>query len=235
MTATQCAAATAQDRAPGVAAQHLPSRPHRSLRLLCGLRTARPAACCRWTVGMRASRAAVQVTKPPNFPLQPAALPAAREPGHAGHAATTASTRRRTHFSTSSCATTHISMMRHAIAHGRILTPTLVNSGNREAGSIATPVAHARPHPQGQSVLRVRPCVVVTALIVLLKAVHCRPQVMTRPFLSSRRSLAAEAVDARALGCASSPPGRCWTSWQSASTIDSSLPVSLSQSPPPRC
>lgn len=172
----------------------------------------KPAACYRWTVATRALRGAERATKFRNFLLQPAALPAAREPGHAGLAAITASTRRRTLFSMSSCAMTLILMMHRVIAHVHILTLMRGSNGNREDGSTATLVVHARPRPLGRPALHVRPCGVGTALIVLLKAVRCPSRVMTHPFLSSRRSLAVEAVVAQALGCALSPPGHCWTS-----------------------
>lgn len=212
MTATQCAAAIARARVPGVEAQHPPSRPLSSLHLLCGLRTAKPAACYRWTVATRASRDEGRATKFPNFLFQPAVLPAAREPGHAGHAAITVLTRRRTLFSMSSCAMTLILMTLRVTVHVRILTLMHGSNGNREAGSTATPAAHARPRPLRRPAPHVRPYAVGTVLTVLLKAVRCPSRVMTHPFLSSRRSLEVEAVVAQDLGCVLSPPGHCWTS-----------------------
>lgn len=212
MTATQCAAGIAQAQVLGVEAQHPPSRLLPSLHLLCGLRTAKPAACYRWTVATRASRDEGRATKFPNFLFQPVVLPAAREPGHEGHAAITASTRRRTLFSMSSCAMTLILMMLRVTAHVHILTLMRGSNGNREADSTATPAAHARPRPLGRLAPHVRPYAVGTALTVLLKAVLCPSRVMIHPFLSSRRSLAVEAVVAQAPGCVLSPPGHCWTS-----------------------
>lgn len=235
MTATQCAAAIVRARVPEVEVQHLPSHPLPSLHLLCDLRTAKPAAFFRWTVATRASRGAERATKFRNFLLQPAAPHAAREPGHAGRAAITASMRRRTLFSMSSCATTLILTMRHVTAHVRILTLMLGSNGNREAGSTVTRVGHARPRPLERPAPHARPYAAATALIVLLKVARCPSRVMTHPFLSSRRSLVVEAAAAQALGWALSPPGHCWTSWQPASTRDSSLPVLLSQLPHPRC
>lgn len=158
---------------------------------------------------MRALKGAEQATKFQNFLLQLAALPAAREPGHAGRAAITASTKRRTLFSMSSCAMTLISMMHRVTAHVRILTLMHGSNGNREDGSTVTPVVHEQPRPLGWPALHVRHYAVGTALIVLLKAVRCPSRVMTHPFLSSRRSQAVEAVVAQALGCALSPPGHC--------------------------
>lgn len=239
MTATQCAAAIAPAQVLGVEAQHPPSRPLLSLRLPCGLRTAKPAACYRWTVATRASRDVELAMKFPNFLLQfvalPAVLPAAREPGHAGRAAITASMRRRTLFSMNSCATTLILMMLRDTAHVRILILMRGSNGNREAGSTATPEVHVWPRPLGLPAPHVPPYAVGIVLIVLLKAVRRPSRVMTHPFRSSRRSLVVEVVVAQALGYVLSPPGHCWTSWQLASTRDSSLPVLLSQLPHPRC
>lgn len=236
MTATQCAAAIARAQVPGVEAQHPPSRPLLSLHLPCGLRTAaKPAACYRWTVATRASRDVELAMKFPNFLLQLVALPAAREPGHAGRVAITASMRRRTLFSMNSCATTLILMMLRDTAHVRILILMRGSNGNREAGSTATPEVHVWPRPLGLPAPHVPPYAVGIVLIVLLKAVRRPSRVMTHPFPSSRRSLVVEVVVAQALGYVLSPPGHCWTSWQLASTRDSSLPVLLSQLPHPRC
>lgn len=211
MTVTQCAAAIARARVPGVEAQHPPFRPLLSLRLPCGLRTAKPAACYRWTVATRASRDVELAMKFQNFLLQLGALPAAREPGHAGRAAITASMRRRTLFSMNSCATILILMMLRDTAHVHILTLMRGSNGNREAGSTATPEVHAWPRPLGLPAPHVPPYAAGIVLIVLLKAVRRPSQVMTHPFPSLRRSLVVEAVVAQALGYVLSPPGHCWT------------------------
>lgn len=104
---------------------------------------------------------------------------------------------------------TRILTMHHGTVHVRILTPMHGSNGNREDGSTATLAVHVWPPLLGRCVPLVRPCAVVTVSIVHLKAEHCRAPAMTRPFLSSRRSLAAEAVVAQAPGCVWNQPGHC--------------------------
>lgn len=129
------------------------------------------------------------------------------------------------HCSMSSSAMTRTSMMlrlqQHATA--RVCIPTRASSGSSGVGNTATLVRELRPQPPlghqpAPPALRAHPCAAGTASTAHQKAAQERTQ-LPSPSPSSRRSPAAAA---QALACAPGLRALSWTSWQSASTTDSS-------------